>query len=97
MILADGQMKPRTGMDRGRVIVAWICTIAAIGWSLVGLTNPERVGFTNGVIFYVTMPTLVIAAVIHLYLIIQWTRPPADEAEDDINNVKDPSARIRKV
>jgi len=54
-----------------RVAVAWLATAAALGYVAVGWYRPEWVGLGGQrVLLYMAGPALVIAAVLHLVLVI---------------------------
>ena len=54
-----------------RIAVAWVVLAAALGYVAVGWLRPEWVGIRGQpVLLYMAGPALVIAAVLHLVLVI---------------------------
>jgi len=66
----------RSAVGRVRVIIAWLCTVGAIVWAAAGFIDLRLVGMeNNSAAFHLVAPALVIAAVIHLWLVSKGTKP----------------------
>lgn len=59
---------------RLRELAAWVAVVAAITLMVVGLLMPQRLGLADNRIIYLAGPALVLAAVIHLFLVLSWVR-----------------------
>lgn len=59
---------------RWREIIASATVLAALAMMAVGLLAPQRLGLANNRIVYVAGPALVLAALIHLFLVISAVR-----------------------
>ena len=59
---------------RLRELAAWVAVVAAIALMAVGLLMPQRLGLADNRIIYVAGPALVLAAVIHLFLVLSSVR-----------------------
>ncbi|NNM88651.1 MAG: hypothetical protein HKL95_09040, partial [Phycisphaerae bacterium] len=59
---------------RLRELAALAALLAAVGLMLVGLVVPQSLGLANNHIIYLAGSALVLAAGIHLFLIISWVR-----------------------
>lgn len=59
---------------RLRELAAWVAVVAAIALMVIGLLMPQRLGLADTRIIYVAGPALVLAALIHLFLVLSWVR-----------------------
>ena len=67
---------PRNMSRAGRLreLTALAAVLAAVALMVVGLLAPQSLGLANNRIVYVAGPALVLAAGIHLFLVISWVR-----------------------
>ncbi len=67
---------PRKISSAGRLreLAAWVAVCAALALMVVGLLMPQRLGLADNRIIYLAGPALVLAAVIHLFLVLSWVR-----------------------
>lgn len=78
--MVENQTYTRSRVGQIRVVVAWVCAMAATVYAAAGCIDPAWVGFgQRHQVFYLTALPLAAAALVHVYLVSMGTRCPADD------------------